>query len=533
MTERHRRVSYARTLALLASWAGLAGAAELQVSTTPQPPIDSAAEVRVENNSILLTIDEAVTLALQRNLGIAVQRYSRETSRLGVQFNRGIYDLNLTANGTYSDAKVQTQEGSFQPPSLKATQLDLGLAQLIPTGGTFTLGWQNSKSESGRPRDLPSGVGFQGTFFQTSPAVRFTQPLLRNFGKLATDRNIQVAQANSDISRQSFELQVTSIVQQVENAYWDLRGAREQLRVANEALGLAKELHQMNRVRVDVGTAAPLELVQSEVGIATSEENIISAQAAVGDAGDRLRRLLNFQQGAAWDQEIVPETSPETEHPTVDVPTAISTAMATRPELVTQKLTVKINEINNAYYHNQWLPRLDASVGYGLKSGVAKSGDLFNSLSDFPSWNLGLAFAFPIQNRAARAQSTIAGLNLDQAKTSERDLEVQVVTEVRTAARQVDTAAKQIDSAKVSSTLAERNLDAERKKYENGMSTSFQVTQIQQDLTSARSREVNAVTGYRKALVEYYRAIGKLLAQSGVAIADAAPATAPAPAPAQ
>lgn len=528
MTERLRRSRHALTLALLASLAATAGAAEVQISSVPQAPTSSPAQLRTKDKAIVLSLDEAVALALQRNLGLVVQRYTRETSRLGIQLARGIYDLNLTADGTYSDSKNETQPGSFQSDETKRSQLNLGLGQLIATGGTVTFGWQNSKTESVKPADLPPGVPFQGTFYLSTPGVQFKQPLLRNLGVLTTQHGLTVARLNSDISLETFRLQVVATVQQVENGYWNLTNAREQLRVAEEALGLAKELHQMNKVRVDVGTLAPLELVQSEVGIATSEEAIISAQGAVGDAEDSLRRLLNVEQGDAWTREIVPETSPEMEHPSVDVAAAISTALAQRPELSSQKLSVKRSEIDAAYFRNQRLPRLDASVGYGLQSGVANSGDLFRNLTDFPSWSVGLTFAFPLQNRAARAQETIAALGLDSARTAQQDLELQVITEVRTAARQVDTAAKQIDSARISRSLAEKNLDAERKRYENGMSTSFTVLQIQQDLTAARSREVAAVTNYRKALVEYQRSIGRLLEESGVQIADQAAAPAPA-----
>ncbi len=105
-----------------------------------------------------------------------------------------------------------------------------------------------------------------------------------------------------------------------------------------------------------------------------------------------------------------------------------------------------------------------------------------------------------------------------------QDLEQQLNTEVRIAARAVETAVKAIDSANVSVRLAEKNLDAEHKRYDNGMSTSFQLLQIQEDLTSARSRQVFAVTAYRRALVEYYRATGRLLDETGVVLDAPAPA---------
>jgi outer membrane protein TolC len=95
-----------------------------------------------------------------------------------------------------------------------------------------------------------------------------------------------------------------------------------------------------------------------------------------------------------------------------------------------------------------------------------------------------------------------------------------VRTEVRRAVRGVRTASQEIESATASVRLAEQNVDAERKRYENGLSTSFQVLQIQEDLTAARSRQVAAIAGYRRALAEYYRATGRLLEAEGVELDD-------------
>ena len=91
---------------------------------------------------------------------------------------------------------------------------------------------------------------------------------------------------------------------------------------------------------------------------------------------------------------------------------------------------------------------------------------------------------------------------------------------MRAAVRGLETSREQLESAKVSTRLAEKNLDAERKKYDNGLSTAYQILQVQDDLTAARYRQVAAVTGYRKSIVEYNRATGTLLASSNVSIAD-------------
>jgi outer membrane protein TolC len=353
-----------------------------------------------------------------------------------------------------------------------------------------------------------------------------------------------VARKNSEVSAEAFELVVTGTLLNVETAYWDLVETREQLTVAEEGLGLARELHDQNRVRVDVGTLAPLELVQSEVGIATREEEIIRAQSAIGNAEDQLKRLLNVEAKELWGLPVVPLTAPETERVPLDLEQAIATALAERPEIATQRLILERSEIDSAYFRNQKRPRLDLSARYGYGGvggdlllrdpetgeviGTVPGGfdDALDQISggDFPGWTLGLLWAFPLQNRTARAQSTIADLEVDKAQAVLDDIDQFITTGVRTAVRAVETAATAIDSARVSRQLAEKNLDAERKRYENGMSTSFQILEIQEDLTAARSREVSAVTEYRRALVEYHRAIGRLLEEHGVALEDPADA---------
>ena len=139
---------------------------------------------------------------------------------------------------------------------------------------------------------------------------------------------------------------------------------------------------------------------------------------------------------------------------------------------------------------------------------------IFNG--DFDGWRVGLTFAYPVQNREAKARRNIAGLNLEKGEAEIEDLKNTVITEVRRAVRAVETAAKQIDSAKVSRRLQEKNLEAEKKRYENGLSTSYRVLEIQEDLTRAASRLVTAIATYNRATAEYYRSIGRLLQENNV-----------------
>lgn len=489
---------------------------------TPGIPVSTEAvrngeppAVTVTDGAILLTLEEAVQLALERNLDIVLQRFDRAQARYGVLQNLGIYDVRSDATLTAIDRESATTD-PLRASAFESQALDLGLSQLLPTGADvgISLG-ANQFQQQTRFGTLPET-------FDTDVDLTLNQPLLRNFGRLATERGLLIARANSNISRQEFERVVAVNLQQVINAYWNLVEARQQIVVAQESLALANELHERNRIQVEVGTLAPLELVQSEATIATRQEEIIRTEARAGDAADELRRLLNFPPGELWEVEIRPATEPEVDPVPIDVQEAIRVALSERPELQTQRLAIERAQIDAEYFAQQTRPRLDLNVNYGFGGSAEDFGNSFEQITnlDFPGWTTRLIFAYPIQNRSARAQNTIANLGLEQTEVQFEQLETFISTEVRQAARAVTTAAQQIEAARVSVRFQERNLDAERKRYENGMSTSFQITQIQEDLTFARSRLVTATINYETALAAYYRTIGRLLERHGVAIED-------------
>lgn len=522
---------FAAGLLLLAGVAAAQEPQQIRVDSTA-PPVEPTG-IDVRDGAVLLTLEESVEIALRQNLGLSIQRYTRNRARLGVAQTLGIYDLLANAN-LYGEDEQSPTLSRLQASESNLQRFSFGFNQLFPTGGNLNLGWSNVRQESNNP------FAIVNPGFSSGLEFRFNQPLMRDFGRLPTERALLVARNRSAASREDFERLLVLTVQDVIDAYWNLVGARQQLIVAEESMKLARELHDRNRIQVEVGTMAPLELVQSEAAIAEREEGIITSQSAVGDAEDALRRLLNLPEGELWSTEIRPATDPAIQHTPIDVAAAIQTALAERPELRFQQLGIEQARIESQFARNQERPTLDFDVSYGF-SGVGGDiavvddetgqvirtipggfGDAFNQVTglDFRGWSAELIFGLPLQNRGARAARTIAEIDLRRAESAMQDVRNAIVTEVRGAARRVETAAKQIEAAKASRVFQERNLEAERKRYENGMSTSFQITQIQEDLTQARSREVNSVVNYRIALAEYQRAIGRLLEEEGVSIDD-------------
>jgi outer membrane protein len=291
--------------------------------------------------------------------------------------------------------------------------------------------------------------------------------------------------------------------------------------VAQESLQLARDLNERNIIQVQVGTLAPLEIVQSQAAIATREQGIISAQQAIGDAADALRLAMNLPQDL-YQYDILPTTPPESDTIQINLDESIKTALDSRVEVKQEHLTIDRAKINAAVARSALLPALNFNALYNLAGASPVFGTALNQVTafDFPGWTLSLSFAFPLQNRAARAANAIAELDVDRFGRELEQEQKTVINEVRKAVRGIETAEKVIVAARASTGFAEKSLDAEKKRYENGMSTSFLITQIQDQLTLAKQSEVNAVVGYRTALAEYYRSIGKLMPELGVKILD-------------
>ncbi|HWS70630.1 MAG TPA: TolC family protein, partial [Thermoanaerobaculia bacterium] len=200
-------------------------------------------------------------------------------------------------------------------------------------------------------------------------------------------------------------------------------------------------------------------------------------------------------------------------------------------ELREARYTTEIRRVNYLFARNQMLPAVDLNLTYGA-SGVG--GTLFTRdavtgnqvvvnktryphalnqvlSNDFPSWTIGVNFAVPLFNIGARAEAKRAELDFDQSRAIQDQTRETIAVDVRGTARAMETAAREIGASRTAREAAEQNLDAERKRYENGMTTNFNVLQIQQQLSDARVREIQALVGHNKAVANYHRAVGDLL----------------------
>jgi outer membrane protein TolC len=498
--------------------------------------------------SIPLTLDRAIGLALANNEDLNVSINTAEAFRYSIVANTGIFDplIQAALSRSHSEQPASSTLVGAAVRTADATDFSASVSQLLPTGGTLSLGFvgENLRTNSTFQTTNPSKTA-SGTF-------SFTQPLLRNFGHDTTTWLIRISKNTSDGSYQDLVRAVQNTVNSVEQAYWDLAYALQNLEVKKESLRIAQDLNRITKIKIDVGSLAPIDITQTEVGIATAEQDIILAEGLIGDAQDRLKRQLNFDR-TQWSIPILPTDQVRAEPVQVKVDDGMTLAISTRPEILKEAYLVDSDRIRYDYWSNQVLPQLNFVGSYGA-AGLAGTffspdptdptgrrlllvdqtgfGDAYSDVLHVrnKSWSLGINFSYPLFNRAARGQRGAARYTWESDKSFLTTIRQNVVVEVRAAARAIDTAARSILAASKGRELAEKNLDAEKKKFDNGMSTTFQVNQIQRDLSVARTNELQALAGYRKALAAYHLAVADNLSWKGIQI-EGLPNSAPPPMP--
>ena len=493
---------------------------------------------------IELSLQQAIQLTLENVLDLDVAAYNLEESQFGILAARGAFDPGLEVDLGATDASVPTTS-RVQAPETKTAYGNGFLTGLLPYGTTYSLGLQNTRRDS----EIP-GYTLINPTLSSNLALSVTQPLLRNFGRAVNERLVAQARLGRDTNAYAFVIAVQTAIQTADSAYWDLVYAVENLRAKQEALRIAADLNRITKIKIDVGALAPIDIVQTEVTIAQREQDIITAEGLIGDAQDRLRRLLNVQSIPDWNRPIVPTDRPTHEslqqvfNP--DVNQGYETALKMRPEVKQALLTIENKKITYVYQKNQIRPRLDLSAGYGLSGLGARTlltnpdgtqdqlnySDALKQIGtrDYPAWNFGLVFAVPIGNRVAKGNYAIANADLELARTNFAITKANLNVEVRAAGRAVDIGYRSVAAATKARELGERNLDAEKKKFENGMSTTFQVASVANDLTTAVTAQLQAIATYLKNITAWHKAIGDLLPQknvvlSGLAVSlDATPA---------
>jgi outer membrane protein len=541
----------------------------------PEPDLTNAPRIEqmIQDGKLRISLQDTIDLALQNNLDIAIQRYTPWLAEanilrtLGGGFSRGTltslgnipaqnFDPLLTSTLSMDErsfpvnnpltAGTGTGIGTASHFSVLNTHAAVGnfqYSQGFHTGTSFSAALNNTRGSTSSP------ANFFSPFVTSSLIVSANQQLLNGFGLLANERNIRIAKLNKALADEIFEQQVITSITAVANAYWELAFARGNVDVAQHQIELANKLYSDNKKQVDIGTLAPLEIVQAEAQVATANQALIVAQTTL--LQDQLV-LLNLiakdpTAPALRTVEIIPTDTADVAPPEVEkipLEDAIREAITKRPDVLQSGTTLKADDINVRATKNALLPVLNLSGEY-VTQGLAGVNHpctagtqgcttpppqiiqgLANSLTDvfkgaFPEYNAQISLTIPIRNRQAQSDNVTALLTARQDETRYRQVVNNVAIDVHNTQIVLEQARVTLQAASKTRDLDQQTLDAEQKKYQLGASTLFNIVTDQNTLAAAASAEVRSRINLAEAKVNFDRAMGRTLEVYNITIADA------------
>jgi outer membrane protein len=519
-----------------------------EVVKRPIPPAQLAGPEKlrdfVVDGKLQLSLDQAIQLALANNTNIRIDELTYQSSWYNVLAAHSPFDPIFTANGSANrgTSPQPSQLGGASVLSSLNQTLGLNLTQFLATGTSFTVGSSTSRSSSN------SSFNTFNPSYNSGLNFGFTQSLLRNRGLFVNRAPIVIAQRGLQISRNSFESQVSSIIQQVVTDYWLVVLAQDNLTVDRKAVDQAQVSYDHDKRSLELGALPPFDIYKSESELATRKVAVIQQEYALKQAEDVLRDAIGADLDpkiGALDIALVEPAESTGELFSLDISQAIERALAKRPELESQRLQLDVDDINIRLAHNQMQPTLtlngtytagglggnqflfDTTKNPPVLTGIVPGGlgDALAQISafQFPTYQASLTLSLPIRNRAAEAAVGTNEVNKKRDLFNQRATFQSIQLEARNAIHSLEQAKLSIGAAKIARDLTQKNLEAEQRKYDLGVDTIFFLLDAQTQLQNADLTLVQAEINYQLALTAVQHATGELLERYHVQIKDPKP----------
>ena len=568
------------------------------------PRLDSL----LRDGKIYLSLSDAVLLALENNFDIAIARINLDIADTDILRARAGSSLRgvstgLVANtlggststvtggggpgGTTGGAGgggagtsglvLSTNGGGPLPenldPVLTGTMqyeaLDQQQSNLLFSGGKPVLSTDTSTYNFGYNQGFLTGTQLAVTFNNTristnnpftdySPDITTTfratatQHLLQGFGWGINGRFIIQAKNDRRITDSAFRQQLLYTVNQVENIYWGLVSAYEDEQAKERALAQSSQLTADNRRQLQIGTLAPLDVVNSDSAVATDKQTLVASQSNLVYQQLIMKQAIarNLEDPVLSNAPIVPtdrvalDRLPEEDMSQEDL---VKQAYVNNPQIEQAVLSMKNNEITIKAEKNGLLPTVDAYAFYGASQlagaqnpdvlnfstgqtyppGTFPSigygtavGNLFNSTA--PDKGMGVNITVPLRNRTAQADQARSQMEYRQAQMRLQQLYTQIRIQVINAQFALTNDRAQVGAAQASRDYAAQSLDAEQKKLRLGASTSALVLQQQRNLATAEDALISATAAYAKDRAALRQVLSSTLDQYGISVTDAA-----------
>jgi len=530
------------------------------------PPDVTADEASTSNYGLLMkaplqptTLSECITLALQNNTDLQVQRLAPVAATAGVRSARSVFDpalfANITRDRSTSPGTTFLTAGSGTFTSATAPTLfnqdftaNAGLRKLLLSGGQLSLAFNNTRNVANA--SIANTLVPQ---YSTGLGLSLNQPLLRNFGWKYSLLLVEIAQNTEQEAYHQYAAGIATLVTLVERTYWALVLATDNVRVQEQGLDLANELLRQNEGRFNVGALPHTAVLEAKVNVANREALLIQARNSLDVARDTLRALINAPDASRTALIMVdPQDKPAVEPYVIDLDRSLHAALEQRPELRAAKLDIEGKGLQRKTAENQLLPQANLVAGVGvnglaggrpfstfpgpeptpiqapasLGGGYSHSLDLMTD-GRYYNYSVGATIDIPIDNAAAKANYAQANIALTQSKLSMQKLQEQVTLEITTAVSNLQSDLKSIEATRIARELAEENVRDQKARYDVGLATTKDLLDYADRLTRAQFAEIEALTRYNSDLAEMRRVDGTLLSARNILLERVTPEKTP------
>ncbi|HTU35831.1 MAG TPA: TolC family protein [Candidatus Acidoferrum sp.] len=538
-------------------------------TTVPQPTLTNTPKIDqlIQDGKLNLSLDDAISLALENNLDIRVQQYQTwiaQTQLLKAE-SGGIPQ----AASTQSVVLGSAPSVSFDPEITVQTGYQ---GNLSPVNEFFGVGAGKVISEIaahnftynfGYVQGFHSGTSLQVTFDNTRattdnfgylflPYVQSTltaslsQPLLAGCCFLPTTRYIIEARNGTHQAQAQFLASVIADVSQASIDYWELVYDRQFVNVEKQAVAVSQKLYDDNKKQLQIGTMAPLDVLTAQSQLASDQQALVAARTNELLQQTKLLNDITKDPNASnlANIEIIPTTPIETpEQVTTPIDQLMAEAWQNVPQMTYDRLQMENNKIEVKVTANELKPSLSLFAEYqaaGL-TGVAvpipaselppgtvppSGGGVGTALNQmingtYPTYVAGISLGLPIRNRSAQADSARAQIDDRQYKVLYQEHRNTVYVNVRSELIALEQDRAAVAAAAEATKLANQTLVDEEKKYQLGASDPYQVVLMARDLTGAQGIELRDRINLIEAEVGFDQAMGRTLKSNNITIADA------------
>ena len=363
---------------------------------------------------------------------------------------------------------------------------------------------------------------------QHNPRLEFglSQPLLRGSGVTVNRAPIVIARAQTDQSLWDFRAALIRLIRDVESAYWQLHAAQVSLRGIDAVIPLAEEIVRIQEERLKVRVAIEADTAQAQANLELFRRRRIQAIAALLEQAATLRNLLGLPVNDGYN--LITADAPSSARLSLDWDTLLRRAEQSRPDVMRQRLAVRIAKLNVMRANNATLPGLDGQALWRLNGAGQDLGDALDVLTDnqFTDWRLGFSLDLPLYNDRAAADARAAQLTLARERALLRQSLHTASHELAAAVRDLDGFYLQYQAARRRTEQADRWRTGSRARFENPTADNNVLLTLQTYLqaldawATANAEAAQLLAQYNTAIARLAEADGTLLARHNLVLQD-------------